>query len=620
MEILKGIRRRIDTLAASLEGQRVGVYPADYGRFAGNIGELLAGFDVVGLHHPDSGVNWQGLPFVADLDEFLDGVDVVLLWGVDAAAAEMLYQAHQRNPTPRVINVLDTASDACLLGPRRGLHFSDLVEPCEADQSFLVEIGLDMEALRLAFGQWQFTTVRQFAKSVGRPELSPRFDGVLAGFEAELLEHCSSFFACPFCGRTLVSDQAFLVRQPELHFVTAHRFVCPEHEEFHLFKTLPILVGLYLPAREVFLNARPRDESMRYMFFEAAQLAALVQRFKLLVLRHRSAVERYVAPQALGKKPLALVGNYTNLGHHYRNELAVIQAILDAGLGAHFDHTLVTLRDCFDMAALFPELPPLRRLAGQDAERLADDAFRHALEENLLPVMLHYGGDFQETLARRMLDLAASRASPRARELVQTCISTRLSLWITLRSTRAWESQNAGFISLLARLRQEYPELVVVFDGLKDERLRMEQILAGLPGLAFADALGLDHVDTIHVAAHVTLHISPLGSGATFLGVANVPGVFHGSQEIMDAYLLPAGPGNVASLPRENPALNLPVFAVEEDRKAEMHVRHYELNVDELHAAVLAVLGTLRRAPRGRASGAARDAGKDGGHGGNHHA
>lgn len=606
MEILKGIHRRLDTLAASLQGQRVGVYPADYGRFAGDIGELLAGCDVVGLHHPDPRVNRQGLRYLGDVDEFLDSVDAILFWGLDATAADLLYQAHQRTPPPSVINVLDAASDACILGPLRGLCFADLVEPGEADQAFVRGLGLDLEALRLAFGQWRFTTVRQFARSVGRPELSPRFEGVLAGFEAELLEHCSSFFACPFCGRTLVSDQAFLVRQPELHFVTAHRFVCPAHEEFYLFKSLPVLVGLYLPAREVFLNARPREESMRYMFFEAPQLAALVQRFKLLVLRHRSAVERYVAPQALGKKPLALVGNYTNLGHHYRNELAAIQAILDAGLGAHFDHTLVTLWDCYDMAALFPELPPLRRLAGQDAARLADDAFRQPLEENLLPVMLHYGGDFQEALARRMLGLAASRASQRARELVQACASARLSLWITLRSTRAWTSQNAGFISLLARLRQEFPELVVVFDGLENERPRMERILAGLPGLAYADALGLDHVDTIHVAAHVTLHISPLGSGATFLGVANVPGVFHGGQEIMDAYLLPAGPGNVASLPRENPALNLPVRAVAEDREAEMHVRHYELDVDELHAAVLAALERLGHTPAGAPKPAGR--------------
>lgn len=598
MEILKGIRRRLDALAADLQERRVGVYPADYGRFAGNIGELLIGFDVAGLHHPDPNVNRQGLPYLGDVHEFLDSVDVILCWGVDAAAADLLYQAHQRTPPPRVINVLDTASDACILGSRRGLRFADLVEPGEEDQSLFATLGLHMEGLRLSFAQGWPEPVRELARQAGVQALSQRYEEVLAGFEAQLLEHEMALCACPYCGRALVSDQAFLVRQPELHFVTAHRFVCPEHEEFCLFKTLPILVGLYLPAREVFLNARPREESMRYMFFESAQLARLIERFKLLSLRSWAEVERYAAPQAPGKKPLALLGNYKNLGHQIRNELAAIQAVLDAGAGVFFQGALVTLSDLLDMAALFPDLPPLRRLTGQDEARRMNEAFRLPLTENRLPVMLHYGGDFQEALARRVLALASGRASQRARELAQACARARLSLWVTLRSTRAWTSQNAGFVDLLTRLHREFPALMVVFDGLDDERERMGEITAALPHtLPWLDSLGLDAWDTIHLAARVTLHISPLGSGATFLGIANVPGVFHGGRDIMDAYLLPAGPGNVASLPRENPALNLPVSAVAEDRSVEMHVRHYELDVDELHAAVLAVLARLGIVP-----------------------
>jgi len=594
MDILKGIRLRLDALAADLHGRRVGVYPADYGRFAGNIGELLAELDVVGLHHPDPNVNRQGLPYLGDVQEFLDGVDVILCWGVDPAAADLLYRAHQRTPPPRVINVLDTAYDACILGARRALRFADLVEPGEADQSFLAELGLDLEALGLSFRQGWPEPVRELARQAGVRALSPQFAEVLSGFEAQLLEHGTALCACPFCGRALVSDQAFLLRQPELHFVTAHRFVCPGHEEFYLFKTLPVLVGLYLPAREVFLNARPREESMRYMFFEAPQLARLIERFKLLCLRSWGEVERYSVAQAPGKKPLALLGNYKNLGHQIRNELAAIQSVLAAGAGEFFQGALVTLSDLLDMAALFPELPPLRRLTGQDEARLADQAFRLPLTENRLPVMLHYGGDFQEALARRVLALAAGRASPRARELARACAKARLSLWVTLRSTRAWISQNAGFADLLTRLRREFPALVVVFDGLENERERMGEITSAFPpALPWLDALGLGVSDTIHLAAQVTLHISPLGSGATFLGIANVPGVFHGGRDIMDAYLLPAGPGNVASLPRENPALNLPVSAVAEDWSVEMHVRHYELDVDELHAAVLAVLARL---------------------------
>jgi hypothetical protein len=83
-----------------------------------------------------------------------------------------------------------------------------------------------------------------------------------------------------------------------------------------------------------------------------------------------------------------------------------------------------------------------------------------------------------------------------------------------MRSTRAWTSQNAGFISLLTRLRQEFPELVVVFDGLEKERQRMEEISAGVPGLACADALGLDHQVE---AAAVEIHAEALAEGVVVL-------------------------------------------------------------------------------------------------------
>lgn len=259
-----------------------------------------------------------------------------------------------------------------------------------------------------------------------------------------------------------------------------------------------------------------------------------------------------------------------------------------------FEHMLVTLSDTFFVSELFPELPQLARaprLTGLERERQAFESFRIPLEGDYLPVMFHFGGEFQESLASRMLLQAEQRSTGRALELARQACLGRPALWITLRSCRAWTGQNAGFTELLTRLHSRYPGMCVVFDGLANERGRLESIRAVLPpGLAVVDALGLNPFETIHLARNVNVHVSPLGTGATFLGIVNKPGVFHGSRQIMDAYLIPAGESSYASLPRENAALNLAVCAVSEDESVEMHTRSYELCVDELYRAIVSVL------------------------------
>jgi hypothetical protein len=187
--------------------------------------------------------------------------------------------------------------------------------------------------------------------------------------------------------------------------------------------------------------------------------------------------------------------------------------------------------------------------------------------------------------------MAKQRCRPFALDLAGAIRRHAPVIWITLRTTRAWISQNAGFIEILRRLYARFPGMVVVFDGFEEERARMRTIAAGLPAdLPWYDGLCLNRFETIHLIRHIDVHISPLGSGATFLGIVNKPGVFHCGEAIGKIYLLPAGEGSVASLPRENAALNLAVTAVEEDATVEPTVRHYELDVDELFEAILTVL------------------------------
>ena len=586
MEIARLIQDRLDALVAAQRGRRVGVYPADHGRFADDLSRRLAGLEVVGIHHGRDGFRDQGFRAIPDPEAFLDAVDVALMWGVDDAAADLLYRALRRPRPPAFINVLDPDSPSGLLTPRTPLRFADFHEAGDQDRAELGAAGLDSGHLARGFSRGD-DDERAWARELGVPGRTARFDNIFLPLDTTLLECGKAFCPCPVCGRTLVSDQAFLLRQPELHFVTAHRFVC--HEEFYLFKTMPIIIGLYLPARELFVSAQPRSMDMRYMFYEERELRGLIGRFRLLCLRRLDGVREYARP--VPKKRLALCGNWVNFGHHVRNELGGIQALLDAGLPEIFADSLITLSDIFEVETLFPELPGPRRLPPGDIHRQAFEAFRIPVDHGLLPVMIHYGGPFQESLARKVFAMAEQRCRTFALELAAAVRRHCPVVWVTLRSTRAWISQNEGFIRLLGRLHARFPTLAVVFDGLDEERGRMREIMAGLPRqLPVFDALCLNRFETIHLARHIDVHVSPLGSGATFMGIVNKPGVFHGGKDICDSYLLPAGEGSCASLPRENPALNLAVRAVREDRDVEKHVRQYELDPDELFEAVRTVL------------------------------
>lgn len=586
MEILSLLDARIARLAERLKGRRVGVYPAAHGRFARDLGARLSNLDISGLYHPDEKACDQGLRRFGSLDEFLDASDAVLAMGLDAPAARMFHAMLARSGNPPVIDVLDPLSPDCLLGERSALRFADFLDPSPGDRALMDELGLDREHLRTAFKR-DADLERRLAAMAGAPAISRRFDGVLNSFDVSLLENGLSVCPCPHCGKVVVSNQAFPIHYPGFNFLIAHRYVC--HEEFYLFKGIPVIVGMYLPRREAFISAMEREESMRQLVYEPEHLVPVIERFKLSCLRHHDATMRHARPTP--KKRLALFGNWTNFGHHVRNELACVQAILDAGMGDFYQNTLITFSDIFQVNELFPELPPARRLQGQDPERVTFEAHRIPCDEGLLPVMLHYGGDFQESLARRMMQQARQACRSLALDLAERVGRSRPAVWVTLRSTRAWISQNQGLADVLARLYRDHPTMAVVFDGMPNERERMLAIRTMLPqGLVTYDALNLTRFETIHLASRADAHISPLGSGATFLGIVNTPGVFHGGKDILDDYLLPAGPGSVASLPRENPALNLPVRAVWEDKSVEMHVRDYELNADELYEAVATVL------------------------------
>lgn len=304
MELVTGIEDNLKGLASTCVGKRVGVYPAAYGRFASDLARRLDGFDVAGLYRPNPAVNDQGLPVFARLEEFLDTVDTVLLWGFDEAAADVFYRTLARSRHPEFINVLDPSHSHGLLRLRQPLRFADFHESRPEDTELLRTESLDEEALRRAFYR-DDDMEREFARKVGITGRTNRFDCVLAAVEATMLECGVAFCPCPHCGRTVVSDQAFLLRQPELHFITAHRFVC--HGEFYLFKTLPITIGMYLPGRELFINARPRAESMRYMFFEDHQIAAVIQRFKLQCLRRMETSTRYAGGGPKGNWPCSVI-------------------------------------------------------------------------------------------------------------------------------------------------------------------------------------------------------------------------------------------------------------------------------------------------------------------------
>ena len=175
--------------------------------------------------------------------------------------------------------------------------------------------------------------------------------------------------------------------------------------------------------------------------------------------------------------------------------------------------------------------------------RLEDEAVSIMLENNSIALLLR-DRTVTDDLAKRVNAWcehhAADSFRKELRALRERC---KPLIMITLRvEDRAWVDQAQGYSHTLNCLREDFPDLGVVIDGinapsppgtkvhstqtLNDEKKIAASIIAACPSVRFYDAIGCSHAESILLCGAIDAFMAPVGAGlAKSRWIANKPGV-----------------------------------------------------------------------------------------------
>ena len=583
MHILKTINIQLKSLARLLGGKRVGIFPGNLNRCKTGILPFLKHLNVTALYDPFG--YWKGVDvnICKEKDEFLQGMDVCIAFGVDQTLMDLWPRAKEIGAIVPAIVATDKTDPNSLLYQPNPYRFIELRNVSDANREWMKTASIQLEYLQVALISTH-ETQRALVKASGLPEYRGRWEGHFHPFESCLLEYGLGVSACPVCGKACHSHESFVVRDC-VHFLTFYRFVC--HGEFFIMKGSPVTVGMYLPESETIIRYIDEDVSLGPLYYNNDQLACDVDRLKEYVLYNMDEVEAYLTQEST-RSIQCIVGNFAPIGHHLINELTGIQHIIETGMAHRLENVLVALNDYFDLKSLFPEIGKVTNLTvGREYLVIHGiKIFRRCLQNNYFAIQFYHSGPIQESLANRLLTYSKQRVRRETIAAVEQSSAYRPRIWVTLRSgNRHWRSQEDGLVYVLGAFYKKHPKMVVVFDGLPKEEPRRQYICERLPETLFTiNALHCTREETIYWTHSIDVHLSPVGNGAVFLSLANKPGVYYSSNSILSHYLSPNGDDGTSCLHRrENPQGSLPARAtIEYQMERDMHYRDYEVDVEEL--------------------------------------
>ncbi|MBF0482433.1 MAG: hypothetical protein HQK81_01300 [Desulfovibrionaceae bacterium] len=590
MHLTRLPRRNLETLQSALAGRRVGLYPADFGRFNASLASLLRGIDVTAVYLPMDHHRDHGFTPRRDLDDFFRDIDAILLLGVDDLACEIQRRAREPGREIAVIDALNPNEP-------RGLLYNGRLTIRVFEE--LLAAGADLERYGLA---GEHLAANAAAAAPDSPDAPDGLDG-LSLFERRIVMDRKARAVCPVCGETCRTTRSFVAPHPShQYYLIFYHFQC--HGEFFLVRDPFRMVAHYFPEKELFITMlRPGDVQLP-MSYNAVQIARLLTSLKTYLLYYLDLAESY-RNDGGATLVAGLTGAFESLGHHMRNEIAGVRQIVASGLAANVDRWIVDKYDYLDIGAVFPELSGLRSIEAKDDKRRATEIFSFVLQSRSCAFFPFYSGLLTGALARLLKENYVDRkVTLPTHEEASLALSRHWPLiWISLRDKRGWTSQAEGLANIINALSEDYPDLGVVFDGLPDMAPVFKAIAAKLtPRAGVFNALHKRIADSYYWAFCVDLHLSPHGNTTTFTTLANVPGVVHSNAAFLDLYAERLGGGLVCPNPRENPAPCLAVYPVAETAEANLYLRDYELDWREALEAVKRLLAMLPRRDLGRKS------------------
>ncbi|MBF0482620.1 MAG: hypothetical protein HQK82_13250, partial [Desulfovibrionaceae bacterium] len=556
-------------------------YPAQFGRFCGNMKGLLDGVDVRAIFAPDEKRQDQGYARQGDPEAFLESIDACLLWGLDDGAAPLLLRAARRKRNPVFIDLLDPGDPFYLLASKPYV-FADAMR-LEDSREVLAGLNIDASALSKNFNRSPETERRLRAAAPlvwrGRGDAwRPVMD--------QILRHGQAFSFCPVGGRPAATDQSFPVAGPDFGGVVFYRFVCGEG-----------VYGLYAPQGEFIARNHLGYEPGLDKAFAPKRYARTADDFKRLCLYYPQAVAAYLAGET-PRELTALTGVINQYGEHLNWEATALSRLEKSRvLGGRIKRVLAARHDPYDLAKLFRGVEVVSAVAASE-ERAAAETFRRALGGNALCFLASDLSPVTDAFARRLLRI--SRQKCPAGFLARAAAFRKrhsLVLWISLRSRRrAWRGQVEGYPEVIRALFTRHPGLGVIFDGAPSwERETLAGIRERLPR-------ELDVFDATALALHesvVCVHLADFciiayGNGLTFPNIANLPGILHGPRKIMGLAPDVTQPVPFAPIARENAAGWVCAPPVNEQDEADyLNAGNYDLDVPVLTELALDLAGKV---------------------------
>ncbi|MEG3836971.1 tetratricopeptide repeat protein [Microcoleus sp. Z1_C3] len=476
------------------------------------------------------------------------------------AQGRMVYEriwTHLNQPSPDEINYFDYPEKIDLeevteyfnLTSRYKYKLIDLPAlNLEENRKYLERLGLllsNVEKMTQSDFDLETEYISNFSDSP-KDRLNQRINLTHPSYQQSLVETGYIYTVCPFSGQILRSNQSFVINHCDGagkglgHWLQGfiYRFVATNGNVFYLMTGFCMgeRLMLYFPNWELSINLRPTIVQVNPV--------QSINRLKSYLVSYWQQVKSYIKTEH--KTVADVVGLGFNMGHHLWQDLGGIQALLTNGIIQKINKFLVGSGDYFNIKAVFPEIPADKIMEVADVKQV----FETVIANNY--VALRVNGDcIEEELIRRVFQTALNQCSQDTLINVEQAKQHFPILGIHIRvGSRNWLGMVEGIANIINKLHSNYPNLGLVFSGwsltgkediqsgcwsvIKKEQAKMEEIKALIsPKINTYSVIGSTIEETIVWVKIVDSHISPIGSGLTFLSwIANKPGVVHGPREI----------------------------------------------------------------------------------------
>lgn len=583
MDITCQIITRVADISTLLKGKKIGVYPADFGRFSSQMSFFLNGLNIVGLYHPSNDFNHQGYPIFNTIELFLDNIDICLSWGKDPFYTDTLSPMCTIKKKIPIIDLFDVNETNSLLYNPQLLQIFDYNQPNPTTISTLKQHDINTKNIKAIMdmdGLWEYSVHQQI-------DFIP--------FDKPILTQQKAQAPCPVCGKLCQTNRSFVLTGNYFGGVVFFKFHC--HDDFFILKKWENLMGIYLPKKNIFIKFRKMklfatkpdpDENYRN----------LIDQFHIYIIYYFSQTLNYLTNK--DEAELQCIAGYQgSFGHYLQSETTAIHNLIAAKNQLALKNLLVTDYDPFNIPTLFPELPNVKRITGHDGKRNATSCFHTAIDNNYISLFLYTFAPLSEQFAKRIYHCCQTTCqdNQRLNNILDNLHDHWPVIWITLKTgqRRNWSHQEQCIANILKALYTSFPNLIAVFDGVPSANGLLEQQKNLLnKNIPVQEALDFSVEETIILAHHIDFFITFFGTPLNFVAIANKPGIIHSNKEMFEDLFFPEPDGKNYHWPRENCAQLIAISGENEDsHEADPRLRNYSLNGNQLMQYVNTILSSL---------------------------